>query len=249
MHPSEVFVDAVVLHSRPYQEDSALCELFTAQYGRVAGVVKKVRGPKSTKKSLIQPFQGISVKWCGRGELKSFTQLEAQPELSVFLQGKAALCGLYINELMVRLLTHFDPYPKLFGHYVRCLFELKDADNVELPLRVFENALLQALGYAPDWSCHSHTGAPLVASEWYLFDPLQGIIDAPSSPGSSVDLALPPEVTGRSEAGQFMGASLIAVAAGDYSEQGTLRDAKRLMRMALGAQLGDKPLLSRMLFV
>lgn len=237
MPQSDYFVDAVVLHARPYQENDALCELFTDQHGRVAGVVKNIRSGKSPKKALIQPFQGVSVKWRGRGELKSFSHLEAVPLLSVFLQGKAALCGLYINELMVRLLKQFDPHPGLFKQYLHCLIALKGAEHVEPPLRVFESALLQALGYAPDWSSHSLTGEALDAGTNYFYDPLQGIIDAPLSPSPRVQRAL------------FSGASLLNVAAMDYSSATTLADAKRLMRIALGAQLGEKPLQSRKLFL
>lgn len=237
MQQSESFVDAVVLHSRPFQEDNALCELFTVQHGRLAGVVKKVRGRKSSKKALIQPFQGVAVKWRGRGELKTLTHLEAASELSVFLQGKAALCGLYINELMVRLLRPFDPHPDLFVNYLRCLSALKEAENVELPLRIFESALLQELGYAPDWSCHSITGEPLEADSFYYYDPQQGIIDAPLNPSPKVQTAI------------FLGASLLGIASQDYSDVTTLKEAKRLMRIALQAQLGGKPLQSRKLFI
>ncbi len=48
--------------------------------------------------------------------------------------------------------------------------------------------------------------------------------------------------------GVFSGASLLALASGDFPDENSLRDARRLLRMALAVLPGARPLQSRRLF-
>lgn len=235
-HPKEL-VQAVVLHAKPYRENSALCEFITEHYGRLSAVVKGVRSKKSNKKALIQPFYGVSIMWRGKSDLKTLSRIEACNHLSVELQGKSTLCGFYVNELLIRLLNHYDPHPYLYQCYLGCIKSLALGENLEIPLRLFEGRLLQELGYAPDWKFHSLSSERLLADQYYQYDPQQGIVDCVAG--------------GNASAAEFryLGASLIAIAEEDYRSPQVLKDAKRLMRQALAPHLGNRALETRKLFL
>jgi DNA repair protein RecO (recombination protein O) len=81
----------------------------------------------------------------GKGELKTVRQVEA-PSPGFSLRGEALIHGLYINELLVRLLPRFDALPYLFVEYGRAAERL-GAAACESTLRRFELALLSELGY------------------------------------------------------------------------------------------------------
>src|SRR3990167_1618223 len=97
---------AYVLHSRAYRESSALVDFLTPQ-GRLRAVMRGARGKAG---SLARPFVPLEVEFRGRGELKNVSRLEAAgiPNL---LHGEALFSGLYLNELLIRLLPEPDPHP------------------------------------------------------------------------------------------------------------------------------------------
>ncbi len=103
---------AYVLHSRPYKETSALVDFFTP-LGRLRAVLRGARGKAG---ALARPFVPLEVELRGRGELKTVVRLEPTgiPNL---LNGQALFSGLYLNELLIRLLPAEDPHPEIFAHY------------------------------------------------------------------------------------------------------------------------------------
>ena len=60
------------------------------------------------------------------------------------------LCGLYVNELLERLLQPFDSHPKLYVYYQYVLNELVSGEDIEGALRTFEHRLLDELGVLPE---------------------------------------------------------------------------------------------------
>lgn len=215
---------AYVLHTRPYRDTSALVDLFTLEQGKISAVVKGARSPRSKFRSVLQPFTPLQVSWRGRHELKTLTQAEpvATP---VFLSGTSLLCGLYVNELLERLLQPHDPHPRLYVYYQYVLNELLADTDIELALRVFERHLLQQLGYDFDFSgCRS--------GQYYRYSAESGF--HPVASANAVDV--------------FSSEQLQGIAAEEYSSVNVRQAAKRLMRLAIEAQLGAKPLRSRELF-
>jgi len=97
---------AFILHSRPYKESSALVDLFTPQ-GRLRAVLRSARGKVG---SLARPFVPLDVELRGRSELKSVSRLEATG-IAQLLSGGALFSGLYLNELLIRLLPAEQPHP------------------------------------------------------------------------------------------------------------------------------------------
>jgi DNA repair protein RecO (recombination protein O) len=215
---------AYVLHTRPYRETSLLVDLFTLEQGKISAVVKGARSPRSRMRAMMQPFTPLQISWRGRHELKTLTQAEAVAA-PLFLTGDSLICGLYVNELLERLLQPLDSHPQLFVYYQYVLNELREAKDIELALRTFEQHLLQQLGFQFDvQDCQ-----PEVV---YRYDPTQGFIP----------------ITGLSEKIRpfcFTGEQLVGIVGEQYQRPEIRRAAKRLMRLALEQQLGGRPLRSR----
>src|SRR5687767_3179362 len=115
---------AYILHTRPFRETSALLECFSYQHGLVTVVARGVKRPRSQWYALAKPFLLLHLAWIGKGELKTLTQLEIQEGISPLLSGNKIKLGLYLNELLIRLLQRFDPHPGLFTIYDEILRQL-----------------------------------------------------------------------------------------------------------------------------
>lgn len=225
---------AYVLHSRPYRDSSMLLEVFTAEQGRISlvarGARRKSRGGSGG--ALLQPFIPLLLSFSGRTDLKTLTALETAGQ-PLALKGDRMFSGLYLNELLVRLLHRYDAHPQLFAAYAAALGALAQSAEIDTILRPFEFTLLGELGYGFELSFDGRSGDALEAEGWYHYHPDHGLV----ARGSTTDPAQP----------AFKGADLLAMAAGDFD--GTARStARRLLRLVLGLQLGEQPLRSRDLF-
>lgn len=216
---------AYVLHSRAYKETSALVDFFTPQ-GRVRAVLRRARGKGG---SLVRPFVELEVELRGRGELKNVGRLDSIG-IAGWLHGDALFSGLYLNELLMRLLPAEAPHPGLFEHYTLTLQALAAGRALEPLLRAFEWRLLDELGYAFTLD-HDINDDPIESTGLYRLQVDAGL--------ERVYLAQP---------GLFTGAELLALSQADWAAPGALLAAKRLMRQALAVHLGPKPLVSRELF-
>ena len=132
----------------------------------------------------------------------------------------------------MRLLHRYDPHPPLFASYGATLAALAGGDPAEAVLRRFELELLQELGYSFALDAEADTGELLDGEGWYRLEPERGLVAC----GGGV-----------TEVQRYYGGDLLAMASGDFSGS-SARTAKRLLRQALAAHLGDAPLRSRALF-
>lgn len=222
-------VEAFVLHARPYRESSQLLEVLTDTHGRVGLLARGSRGAK--RANPLQPFRHYRVVLAGRGELRRAQSVEAvgAPRL---LAGTALFAALYLNELLVRLLYRDVPVPDVFGLYAQAIDALAAGAPLEAVLRRFEKQLLEELGYGHRYG-ETLSGEPVRAGGLYTFDAAAGVRAAPA---------------GSEPAACFRGSALLALDSGVLHDELDLRDAKRLMRLALAPHLGDRPLNSRELF-
>ena len=221
---------AWVLGRRSYRDSGLLVELLTAESGRASVVVKgahrKQRG--GTYASLMQPFCPILVSLGGHSELKYLSSAESAG-VAISLPGEQLFSGLYMNELLVRLLPKFDSAPRLFAHYGLSLSELGQSPNASLALRRFEMTLFEELGYQIQWS-RDHRGRKILPSHYYSFAPDRGFIEREQVHATDV----------------FLGADLAAIGAW-YDQSDALSDLSRLalkhvMRQAIDYSLDGRPL-------
>lgn len=229
---------AYVLHQRPYRDSSAIVELFTPEHGRVGVVAKGVKRPKSPWRGFLQAFQPLLVSWSGRGELATLTGVDAQGT-ALRLPASFIASGFYLNELLMRLLHRHDPHVELFSCYDSTLRHLADMAGdetamqreLEIALRRFEMRLLEALGYGLVLDHDVASGVPVEQKQTYHYQIERGPVAAASGDEGIV----------------VHGGTLLALSTGDLATEQDRREAKRLMRAALGRHLGDKPLFSRQL--
>ena len=216
----------LVIHSRPFRDSSLIVESFTREYGRVPMVAKGVTGSSKRnqlRRAALQPFNTVAFRWTGRGDLKTLTDVEMLESRQ--LQGAFLFAGLYLNELLERLLPRDDPQPNLFTAYLTALVALQQQSPLEPELRQFEWLLLAELGYALALD-EDVQGQPLSAEASYAFFPEQGL---------------------QRSARGIAGEALMAAARGEWNAE-SLRAAKQVNRAALAVLLGSAPLRSRALF-
>jgi len=234
---------AWVLHRRSYGDGGFLVELLTLDEGRLAvvlrGARRKARGGSTG--GLVQPFIPLLVELGGKGELKLLKRVESASP-AVALSGKSVFSGLYLNELLIRVLPRFDPHPALFARYGTCLPRLADAD-AELVIRELELALLDELGYGLRFELDAE-GAVIDPELQYRFDPERGFIPNRFLQQHSNAADAPPSIVA--------GHALLTI--GRWWVQGQSlpgserRVLKSVVRHALARHIGERPLRSREMF-
>jgi DNA repair protein RecO (recombination protein O) len=223
---------AYVLHRRPYRETSLLVDLFSLSAGRMAVVARGGNTAKSPLKAQLQPFQPLLLDWVGRSELKTLTQVEVRPGPAL-RRTEALYSGLYINELLQRILPVADAQPELFASYIETMEALSGADDLEPVLRRFEGMLAGAMGLAFDWNRATDTGETVQPGKYYGYDPEQGIVSV--------------AVT-NARLGNLPGELLQELATENLDRVECRRLAKRVMRALIDHLMQGKPLNSRALF-
>lgn len=220
---------AFVLHTRPWRETSLIVDVLSRHHGRIGLVARGARRQSSSLKTRLIPFQGLTLSWFGKAQLRTLHAAEWQGG-GLMLRGHALMCGFYLNELLLRLLPEGDAHEALFDLYAVALDALNRESNFEPILRRFELDLLSELGYAQPLS-HLDDDNPLDPSRRYGFIPAQGVTAA------------------RQDEPNYRGKTLLDLAVGDLSDPITLAEGKILMRALLAHYLGDKPLATRQLLI
>ena len=182
MYEAGTLEPAYILHARNYRDTSLILDLFTRDSGRYSVVSKGVRSPRSKIRSRLQPFSPLLIASVGRGELKTSTTIDF-PRKPYGLMGKGLMLGLYVNELLYRLLDRFEPIAGLYQGYEDLLSELvlseqsmsgqqlsiKESGDEVTAIRRFELCLLQELGYGINFEYDSRDGQPISADLDYRF--------------------------------------------------------------------------------
>ena len=227
-----------VLHTYPFKETSVVAEVFTRSHGRMALIARGARRPASALRGLMQPFTPLLLSWFGKAELKTLHAAEWQGGLMA-PEGRALMCGFYLNELLLRLLARGDAHETLYDRYLATLEQLageacgtdyERATCFERILRRFEKNLLSEIGYGATFDVDADSGAPIQAQARYVFQPERGALRATGQTGCPVS-----------------GQTLMDLAADRFERQTTLVEAKALMRTLINHTLGAKPLYTRQL--
>lgn len=220
---------AFVLHRRPFSDTSLLLEVFGLDDGRQAVIAKGARQSRSRFVAQLQPFQPLWLAWRGRGDTRTLTHAEARGA-ALQLAGKRAFCGMYVNELVVRMTPRGEPSARLFRVYEQALLSLQGQSAIEPLLRAFELQLLDEIGYGMLLT-HTADDLPVEPGAWYTYDAEGGPLPASSSRSQAV-----------------RGETLLAMARCDFSDPGVRQESLRLMRRVIDHHLGYRALKSRELF-
>ncbi len=219
-----------VLHRRPWRESSLLVEFFSHEQGRVGLVARAARSPRSPWRGLAEPFCPLVAAWTRRGEMGTLIDLEST-DRRVALQGRALWCGLYANELVMKLIARDDPAPEVFHAYGDLLSGLGSGESMAGAVRRFELRLLAGTGVAPDLEHDAASGERIRADSLYHLDPEAGF-----SP------------TERAGASVYRGDVILALASGRFDGPGIARSCRQLTRQLIDHQLAGRRLETRRLF-
>ena len=218
---------AYLIHRRAFKDTSLLLDFFTFEHGKIRLVGRGLRKSKPN----IQMFQRLNISFVGKGELKTLSDWEVDDQPRN-LSGEVLILGLYVNELIDRLLYEKDPHYELFDLYRRFVNQVSSLEkNAQLwLLRLFENNLLTELGYEIDLSVDID-GDYIESDFCYEYQMQSGFV--------------------KSTKGKISGHLLKQLSTDSLDEipnSSQLRVCRDLNRERLKLLLGDKPLKSRSLF-
>ena len=225
------FSPAFILHQRVFRESSFLLDIFSRDHGRISLVAKGVRKQKRSQAGLLQIYQPLLLSWQGKRDLQTLTAVEPNGP-AYLLRAESALCGLYINELMMKLLPVGESESDLYIDYQKALFGLQEALQNEITLRLFEKQLLSHLGYGLVLDQDVETGEPIDEGKDYYYVADEGLYRWQSG----------------QKRNRISGLSLQHLVTEQDFDEKSLNEIKQLMRMVIHFYLGDKALRSRELF-
>ena len=152
--------EGILLTSRTHGETSAIIEVFTAEQGRHAGVV---RGGTSRKIApILQPGAQLDVLWRARlsEHIGSFQVEPVRSRAAVALGDRLALAGLNaVTALLAFCLPEREPHPALYVQSEQLLDLLGQSDVWPLAYLQWEMQLLKEMGYGLELDRCAATGA------------------------------------------------------------------------------------------
>ena len=227
-----------LLHSRKYTDSKNIVSLLTQNFGLVSAVFR-VQKRKSVTQSL-PPFTPFKISWFGKQTLKTVSDWEVE-SVMMNLHQNALFCGLYVNELIVRLVKEGEELVELFSAYSLAISQLSydslALHQLEAILRVFELNLLREIGLEISMTLDIKE-QPIIDSDavFYQYINEQGFQRIENT---SLDPIY------RRQA--FSGSQIANIARQNWTND-SLQAAKRLTRLVFAPLLGDKPIKARELF-
>lgn len=156
-----------ILRTRPYTEASVIADLFTQDAGRITCIARPAKLRGKVQKGHLQSFRLLQLQWQGRSELTRLTQTDERYRHRI--PASHLLFGLYLNELLLKLVQIHSPLTELFTTYQHTLQLLCDSEAPMVVVIQFEIALLDELGYLPDLWQVAADGDSVVANKAYVF--------------------------------------------------------------------------------
>ncbi len=218
-----------ILHSRPFQNTSLMLDVFSLDQGRISLCAKSARGPKSRFRGLLMPFSKLSVIYAGRRELKYLNKIEQVD--SCQLHAKTLICGFYLNELMQAFMHPGVVQQDIFNLYWQCLLGLAN-NQINPALRCFEKKCLDALGFGLPLGTDAHSHKLIQPNKHYQFLFEKGFSESTLTENADV----------------FSGEMLIDMENENFTNEKTLSEMKKCLRLVINHYLGAKQIKSRDLF-
>ncbi len=217
---------AYCIHSRCYRESSQILEVLTPDYGLVSCLNRGSRKQNSAMEFLFTP---LLLSWSGRGDLFTLIHLESVKGKKITLPG-LCIIGMYLNELILRLVPKSSPSEEIFNLYQNIISVLDESEKQEKLLRLFEIELLTLLGHGLSLDKEIDHETPVRGDYTYRYEVGVG----------------PARVTQASTAWNVVGgATLLSLQTPLNMDSACLTQAKYLMRGIIDWHLGNRVLRSR----
>ena len=227
---------AIVLHLVPYRESSVIVRFLTESAGKISGIYRGVRGNKRKSKAVVQPLYSGVVEYLGKPDLFTISNFEANRYPA--LTGQGLYSGLYVAELLVKVLGEGQGEEQLLEETVRVINDLETNTGLASKLRRFEFRLMEILGYGVDFTCEAVVHEAIDPEGTYVYVDQVGFVRE-----RTTDAALY-----GAKIGAIPGSMLEQFACGDFSDEAGGVIAKRISTIALSSLMGNKTLSSRKIF-
>ena len=154
---------AIVLKRQDYRESSILATLFTRELGKIHGIAKGIRGPKSRFASRLEPFTENHVvvyEPTRGGDLFMVAQCDLQePFLRLREDLAKSAYATYLVELVDATQEPHDPQVAVYELLQEGLSRLAATRAPDWVRRVFEVRLLRLTGFLPRLEACVHCDA------------------------------------------------------------------------------------------
>ena len=142
---------ALVLRQRKLGDADKILTLYTANHGKLEVVAKGVRKTKSRLAGHVEPLTQAMFMLAKGKSLDIVTQVETVESFQPVRDDLDRLSrGLYCAELLEKFTETHEEHFTLYRLLLDTLRRLGERDDIDTPVRYFEMALLDELGYRPE---------------------------------------------------------------------------------------------------
>jgi DNA repair protein RecO (recombination protein O) len=170
--------EGLIVRTVDYSETSRIVTVWTKEFGKVRGLAKGGRRPKSAFEFALDLLTVCSMVLIRKpaSSLDLLTEARAVERFPLLRKNLGALyAGYYVAELLGDLTQDYDPHPTLFEETVAALRDFgTQPQDVGSRLLRWETVLLEELGYAPLLDTCANCRVELAAEPDYLFRTASG---------------------------------------------------------------------------
>jgi DNA repair protein RecO (recombination protein O) len=152
MPPPRVYTTpAIVLRQRKLGEADKIVTLYTARFGKVDAVAKGVRKARSRMAGHVEPLTQANFQLAKGKSLDVVTQVETIEPFQTLRDDLDRLSrALYACELLDKFTEPREEHADLYRLLLDTLRRIETRDDYDTPVRFYEMALLDVLGYRPE---------------------------------------------------------------------------------------------------
>ena len=162
-----------VLRTRPYSDTRLLVDLFTKDAGRITCMARPAKLRGKVPKGHLQAFRVLRLNWQGQRDLSNLLQTEESHRHRI--PATRLVHGLYLNELLLRLMPLSLPQQAAYHLYQQTLQLLEESAEPMLVVMQFELALLEQLGYHLSLWEDDQSAASIIPERSYHYFPDKGV--------------------------------------------------------------------------
>ncbi len=189
--------EAIILRRKDFGEADRLLTLYTPGLGKTRVLAKGVRKPRSRKGGHVELFTHSNLLIAKGKSLDIITQAET---IHSFLPIRRELLrtsyAYYAAELLDKFTEEGEENNPLFDLFLRALFWLSEADDLDLALRYFELHLLTYVGYRPQLFQCVRCDRPIESAISFFSPRDGGLLCPPCGEGERGCSELSPQVLG-----------------------------------------------------
>ena len=167
---------AYILHVKPHLDKTRLVSALTLNHGWLRVVARLSTRFMGVP---VEPFMPVRLSCRGTGAMPGIRAYEVLAR-SKLRDARAQMLGMYLNELVMKMMAPQVPCAELFHAYENSLSRIGKNPDDEWSLRRFEVAVLEAAGHGLNLA-HDTEGHALEAGQHYAYDPENGA--RPCAPG------------------------------------------------------------------